>query len=93
MAEARGFHAESGKQGNHEEDNHALADANRACQSMWDCYEFGCGVDHGTFEAGGEGGDACAECAADADADADAAKLDLRQLDRTVAGLRARQAA
>jgi hypothetical protein len=51
---------------------------------MWDCYEFGCGVDHETFEAE----DACAECAA-----AHAAKLDQRQLDRTVAGLRARQAA
>ena len=61
-----------------------VADANRACQSMWDCYEFGCGVDHETFEAE----DACAECAA-----ANATKLDLRQLDRTVAGLRARQAA
>jgi hypothetical protein len=37
-----------------------VADANRACQSMWDCYEFGCGADHETFEAE----DACAECAA-----------------------------
>jgi hypothetical protein len=27
---------------------------------MWDCYEFGCGVDHETFEAE----NACAECAA-----------------------------
>lgn len=51
---------------------------------MWDCYEFGCGVDHETFGAE----DACAECAA-----AHAAKLGLRQLDRKVAGLRARQAA
>ena len=60
-----------------------LADANRARQSMWDWYEFGCGVDHETFEAE----DACSECAA-----ANAAKRDLLQLDRTVTGLRARQA-
>ena len=32
---------------------HALADANRAYQSVWAWYEFGCGVDHETFEAEG----------------------------------------
>ena len=63
---------------------HALADASRAYQSMWDWYEFGCGVGHETFEAE----DACAECAA-----AEAAQRDLRQLDQVVAELRARQAA
>ena len=63
---------------------HALADASRSYQLMWDWYEFGCGVGHETFEAE----DACAECAA-----AKEAKRDLRQLERTVAALRARQAA
>ena len=63
---------------------HALADADRAYQSMGDWYEFGCGVGHESFEAE----DACAECAA-----AEAAQCDLRRLDHVVAALRARQAA
>ena len=63
---------------------HALADANRAYQSVWEWYESGCGVDHETFEAE----DACAECAA-----GKAAKRDLLQLDHDVAELRAQQAA